>query len=263
VPTFNEYVNAAPSGKVISFPLEFPSFQLDIDKFATEAIRRKADVAVVVTPNNPTSMSIPKNDLIRLAEQLAANDCMLVIDESFLDFAEKPDELTMESEIERFPNTAVIKSMSKAYGICGIRIGYLLTANSEFAESFRRGVHIWNINGVAEEVLRLLPDFRHEFIESCRQVRIDRDRLYQRVRSIEGMRVCKPDANFLFFRLPDHVQSGHEITKRLFIEHNIYIKACVEKHQPESGRYLRIASRTEEDNCKLVEALIDVINSNI
>jgi len=68
VPSFNEYANAAPSGKVVEFPLEFPSFQLDIDKFAAVAIRVKADVAVVVTPNNPTSMLIPKPDLIRLAK---------------------------------------------------------------------------------------------------------------------------------------------------------------------------------------------------
>ena len=90
VPSFNEYANAAPSGKVDEFPLEFPSFQLDVDKFAAEAIRVKADVAVVVTPNNPTSMLIPKLDLIRLAKKLETHDCMLIIDESFIDFAAEP-----------------------------------------------------------------------------------------------------------------------------------------------------------------------------
>ena len=69
VPSFNEYVNAASSESVVEFPLEFPSFQLDVDKFATEAIRVKADVAIVVTPNNPTSMLVPKEDLIRLAKK--------------------------------------------------------------------------------------------------------------------------------------------------------------------------------------------------
>ena len=95
VPSFNEYANASPSGQVIEFPLEFPSFQIDVDKFAAEAIRVKADIAVVVTPNNPTSMLIPKPDLIRLAKKLEPHDCMLIIDESFLDFAEKsrPGEL--------------------------------------------------------------------------------------------------------------------------------------------------------------------------
>ena len=261
VPSFNEYANAAPSGQVVEFPLEFPSFQLDVDKFAAEAIRVKADVAVVVTPNNPTSMLVPKPDLIRLAKKLETHDCMLIIDESFLDFTESPDQISMEQKIENYPNVTIFKSMSKAYGICGLRIGYMLTANSKFAEAIRNGVHIWNINGFAEEFLRLLPDYKQEFIESCKQVRTDRDNLYKKLCGIEGMTVFKPDANFIFCRLPDYVQSAPEITKKLFIEHNIYIKDCVGKTQPDSDRYLRIASRTEAENCNLVAALANIIDS--
>ena len=260
VPSFNEYANAASSGEVIEFPLEFPSFQLDVDKFAAEASRVKADVAVVVTPNNPTSMLIPKPDLIRLAKELETHDCMLIIDESFINFAENHDQISLEQEIENYPNVAIFKSMSKAYGICGLRIGYMLTANSKFAEAVRNGVHIWNINGFAEEFLRLLPDYKHEFIESCKQVRTDRNSLYKKLCNIEGMTVFKPDANFIFCRLSDNAKSAPEITKKLFIEHNMYIKDCVGKTQPDSDRYLRIASRTEAENCKLVEALIDVMD---
>ncbi len=259
VPSFNEYANAAPAGQTVEFPLEFPSFRLDVDKFATEAIRVKADVAVVVTPNNPTSMLVTKPDLIRLVKKLETHDCMLIVDESFLDFAENPEQICLEQEIENYPNMAIFKSMSKAYGICGLRIGYMLSANSKFTEAVRNGIHIWNINGFAEEFLRLLPYYKHEFIESCKQVRWDRDSMYKNLCRIEGMTVFKPDANFIFCRLPDTVQSAPEIKKKLFIEHNMYIKDCVGKTQPDSDRYLRIASRTEVENCKLVEALIDVM----
>jgi len=260
VPSFNEYANAAPSGQVVEFPLEFPSFQLDVDKFAAEAFRVNVDVAVVVTPNNPTSMLIPKPDIIRLAKELETQDCMLIIDESFLDFAENPDQISLEQEIENYPNVAIFKSMSKAYGICGLRIGYMLTANSKFAGAVRNGVHIWNINGFAEAFLRLLPDYKQEFTESCKQVRTDRNSLYEKLCGIEGMTVFKPDANFIFCRMPDKVQSAPEITKKLFVEHNMYIKDCLGKTQPDSDRYVRIASRTEAENCRLVEALIDVMD---
>ena len=260
VPSFNEYANAAPSGQVVEFPLEFPSFQLDVDKFAAEAVRVKADVAVVVTPNNPTSILIPKPDLIRLAKLLETHDCMLIIDESFIDFVENSDQISLAQEIGNYPNMTIFKSMSKAYGICGLRIGYMLTENSQFAEAVRNGVHIWNINGFAEEFLRLLPDYKQEFIESCKQVRTDRDSLYKKLCGIEGMTVFKPDANFIFCRLPNYVQSAPEITKQLFIEHNMYIKDCVGKTQPDSDRYLRVASRTEAENCKLVAALIDIMD---
>ncbi len=261
VPSFNEYANAAPSGKVVEFPLEFPSFQLNVEKFAAEALRVKADVAVVVTPNNPTSMLVPKKDLIWLAKKLETHDCMLIIDESFLDFAAHPDQISLEPEIEKYPNMAIFKSMSKAYGICGLRIGYMLTANQEFADAVRNGVHIWNINGFAEEFLRLLPDYKQEFIASCAQVRTDRDSLYKKLAAIKGMTVFKPDANFLFCRIPDHVASAPEIVKKLFIQYNIYIKDCVGKTQPDSDRYLRIASRTERENSNLVAALVDVMKA--
>jgi len=259
VPSFNEYVNAAPDGQVVEFPLEFPSFQLDVDKFAAEAIKVGADMAVVVTPNNPTSIHVPKADLIRLSKKLEENNCMLIVDESFLDFTADKENISLEQEIEKYPNMAILKSMSKAYGICGLRIGYLLTANSEFASSVRNEIHIWNINGFAEEFLRILPNYQQEFEDSCKTVIKDRDIFYNQLCAIPEMKVFKPDANYIFCRLPDDALSGPEVTKRLFIEYNIYIKDSKGKTQPEADRYIRIASRTQEENSKLIDALLDVM----
>ncbi len=259
VPSFNEYVNAAPEGHVVEFPLEFPSFQLDIDKFAAEAIKVEADMAVVVTPNNPTSILVPKSDLIRLAQKLNEHNCMLIIDESFLDFAENKEQISLEQNIAEYPNMAILKSMSKAYGICGLRIGYMLTANLEFADAVRNEIHIWNINGFAEEFLRILPKYKQEFEDSCEKVKADRDIFYKKLGDIKGMTVFKPDANYIFCRLPDDALSGPEITKHLFIKHNIYIKDSAEKTQPDATRYIRIASRTNKENNKLIEALKDVM----
>jgi len=259
VPSFNEYVNAAPEGHVVEFPLEFPSFQLDVDKFAAEAIKVGADMAVVVTPNNPTSILVPKEDLIRLANKLKEHDVMLIVDESFLDFADNKEQITLERDIEKYPNMAILKSMSKAYGICGLRIGYLLTANIAFADIVKNGIHIWNINGFAEEFLRILPQYKQEFEDSCKKVITDRDVFYKMLSSIDGMTVFKPDANYIFCRLPDNALSGPEVTKQLFIQHNIYIKDSVGKTQPDADRYIRIASRTNDENIKLIDSLIDVM----
>lgn len=259
VPSFNEYANAAPAGHVVEFPLEPPSFQLDVDKFAAEAIRCKADLAVVVTPNNPTSLLVPKSDLIRLLKKLADHDCMLIVDESFIDFVKDREQETLESEIAQYPNLAIFKSMSKAYGICGLRIGYMLTSDSAFAAKVRQGVHIWNINGFAETFLMLAPKYREDFTISCNRVRADRDQCCQELRSIQGLTVFQPDANFIFCRLPDRAASGPEITRKLFIRHNIYIKHCQGKTLPEADRYIRIACRTQDENRNMVEALRNVI----
>jgi histidinol-phosphate/aromatic aminotransferase/cobyric acid decarboxylase-like protein/NDP-sugar pyrophosphorylase family protein len=259
VPSFNEYANAAPEGKVTSFALNPPLFELDVDEFAAEALRCKADVAVVVSPNNPTSLPVPKPDLVRLAKELASQDCILIVDESFIDFEEERDQFTMENELEEHENLAILKSMSKAYGICGLRLGYLLTANQDLAAAVRKEVPIWNVNGFAEAFLRLLPRYRREFEESCRKVRSDRDDLYQGLASIPGMMAYEPSANFVFCRLPDEAISGPEVARKLFIEHNIYTKHCAGKPLPEADRYLRIATRTKPENRKFVEALQSVI----
>lgn len=261
VPSFNEYANAAPKDAVAEFPLEFPSFRLDADKFSAEAHRINADIAVIVTPNNPTSMLVPKCDIIRLVKKLKEINCMLIVDESFIDFSETPKESSMENEIDNYTNLAIFKSMSKAYGICGLRIGYMLTANIKFAETVRKGTHIWNINGFAEEFLRLLPEYKNEFIQSCEKVRSDRDIMYNKIRNIKGMTVYKPDANYIYCRIPDSARSAPEIARDMFVNHNIYIKHCLGKTQPESDRYLRIACRTEEENGKLIKALIEVLES--
>ena len=261
VPSFNEYANATPEGKVVEFALDTPSFQLDVDKFAAEALHREADVAVVVTPNNPTSLLVPKADLIRLVTKLARHDCMLIVDESFLDFASDHDRETLEKDIEQYPNLAILKSMSKAYGICGLRIGYLLTANADFCSKVRAGLPIWNLNGLAETFLKVSPEYREEFESSCFRVRQDRDAFYKDLCSIEGLLVYKPDANYVFCRLPDHAPSGPDVARRLFVEHNMYIKNCCGKSMPESDRYLRIASRTSDENANIVAALRGIILS--
>lgn len=259
VPSFNEYTNAASEGTVVEFALDSPSFQLDIDKFAAEALHCEADIAVVVSPNNPTSLLVPKVGLIRLVKKLAEFDCMLIVDESFIDFASNSERETLERDIALYPNLAILKSMSKAYGICGLRIGYMLTDNSAFANKVRSGLHIWNLNGFAETFLKTAPEYREEFVSSCDQVREDRDLFYQNLSSIEGMTVYKPDANFIFCRLPDDAPSGPGVARELFVEYNMYIKHCEGKSMPESNRYLRIASRTQAENVNFVAALKNVL----
>jgi len=259
VPSFNEYANAAPAGTVVEFALTAPSFQLNVDEFSAQALRCKADVAVVVTPNNPTSLLVPKAELIRLTRKLAEYNCMLIVDESFIDFASNRDQETLERHIARYPNLAILKSMSKAYGICGLRIGYMLTDNGDFANKVRAGLHIWNLNGFAETFLKMAPEYRAEFESSCAQVRKDRDQFYRSLCSIENLIVYKPDANYIFCRLPDHAPSGPEVARKLFVENNIYIKHCEGKSMPESDRYVRIASRTPHENTKLVEVLTNLL----
>ena len=259
VPSFNEWVNAVPEEYVVESALEPPSFRLDVDRFVRDASDCGADIAVVVNPNNPTSLAVPKTEVIRLTEQLAERDILLIVDESFIDFTEDTRSGSMAPEIERYRNLAIIKSLSKCYGIGGLRLGYLLTDDNQFADAVREEIPIWNINGFAEMFLRLAARYRKEFARSCELARKDRDALYRGLGTIVGLTAYRPDANFVLCRLPDGAMSGPELTRRLFIEDNILVKHCAGKTMPEADRYVRIASRTEAENQALIEALRRII----
>jgi len=259
VPSFNEWINAAPEGAVIESALLPPFFQLDVDSFVKEATDSGADIAVVVNPNNPTSLAVPKVDLLSLVEQLARKDILLIIDESFIDFTKDPLIATMMPEIERYRNLVIVKSLGKCCGAGGLRLGYLLTANSQFAAAVREEISIWNINGFAEMFLRLAPRYWHQFVLSCRRVRMTCDELYRRLDAIPGLVVYRPDANFVLCRLPDNAMSGPELSRRLFIDYNILIKNCAGKTMSQADRYVRVASRTEAENELLVKAITDIL----
>jgi histidinol-phosphate/aromatic aminotransferase/cobyric acid decarboxylase-like protein len=231
-----------------------------VDSFVKEATDSGADIAVVINPNNPTSLAVPKEDLLSLVEQLAENDILLIIDESFIDFTRDPLVATMVPEIERYRNLVIVKSLSKCCGAGGLRLGYLLTANSQFAAAVREEISIWNINSFAEMFLRLAPHYWHQFVSSCRRVRMACDELYRRLDAVPGLVVYRPDANFVLCRLPDNAMSGPELSRGLFTDYNILIKNCAGKTMPQADRYVRIASRTEIENKLLVKAITNILN---
>ena len=255
VPSFNEYEDAARAGTFVPFELPSPTFELDVDAFAQRVLATEARLAIVVTPNNPTSLAVPRADILRLAAKLESAECMLVVDESFIDFADDYQELSVEGWVDSVPNLAVLKSLSKSFGIGGLRLGYLLTANDGFANAVRAELHIWNINGFAEAFLRQAPRWRKAFRQSCALVRDHCDELYEGLNEIPGMTAYRPQANFVLCRLPAPGPSGPVIAKRLFVEHNIFVKHCTGKHMSDADRYLRIASRTAAENHMLVEAM--------
>jgi histidinol-phosphate/aromatic aminotransferase/cobyric acid decarboxylase-like protein/NDP-sugar pyrophosphorylase family protein len=273
-PSFNEYESVIPAAGLNRFPLTPGTFELDVDAFADSAIRWRSDTAILVTPNNPTSLSVSREDILRLASRLEPHNCRLIVDESFIEFAgptgptSRNDTASglsagsVEDVIEDYQNLVVIKSLSKVFGIAGLRIGYLLSADRALIKAVRTALPIWNINGLAEEFLRTVGRYRVEFDSSCNLTKSAAVELYEDLRALPGIDPIEPDANFILAKLTDPLASAPEIARRLYIEHNILIKDCAGKSMPEAARYLRIASRTPEENRVLVESLAIVLQSS-
>ncbi|HJM89082.1 MAG TPA: aminotransferase class I/II-fold pyridoxal phosphate-dependent enzyme [Dehalococcoidia bacterium] len=254
-PSFNEYEEVIDPAGLNRFTLDPVTFELDIDAFAESAIEWNSDTAVVVTPNNPTAVSVTRDDVLRLARRLEPAGCRLIVDESFIEFSRVGVPGSVEEMVEEVPNLVIIKSMSKVFGIAGLRIGYLLSADREFINAVRGTLPIWNINGLAEEFLRTVGRYRSEFAASCDLTREACSELYADLLALPGVDPIEPDANFILCKLTGSPLSGPEFARRLYVEHNILIKDCAAKSMPEADRYLRIASRTSAENRQLVQAL--------
>ena len=254
VPSFNEYENVLQPELLNRFYLDQTSFDLDAEAFAASAIRSQSKMAIVVTPNNPTSLSVPKEDLLYLAAKLRAHNCILVVDESFVEFSCSGLDQSVQPDLAEYENLVLMKSMSKVFGIAGLRLGYALSSDSRVTEQFRREIPIWNINGLAEAFLRSIGDFKQEFFDSCERVKADRDELYHLLMATPGIEPYKPDANFVFAKINHEALTGPDLVKRLFVEQNILVKDCAGKSMKDADRFVRIASRTPSENKRLVEA---------
>ncbi len=257
VPGFNEYENATGAANLVKVELKAPGFEFDADAFIAKMKQGRAHMAVVVSPNNPTSLAVPREKLLKLLSALEAYGALMILDESFTEFTDNPDNYSLMDQVPKRRNLVIVKSLSKVYGIAGLRLGYLYSDNASIVNTTRRALPIWNINGFAESFLRLLPRYRAEFAKSCKQVREDTVALYEMLAAIPGGHALAPQANFVFWRLPDSITSD-ALVSRLFAEHHMLIKDCSEKTMREGEHYVRIASRTPEENRRLVAAIRDI-----
>jgi histidinol-phosphate/aromatic aminotransferase/cobyric acid decarboxylase-like protein len=263
VPSFNEYENVLTVDQLNRFPLDPETFELDVDAFADSAIDSGSNFAVVVSPNNPTALSVKRADLLRLAGRLADHNCRLIVDESFLEFSRAGSAGSIESAVAAFPNLVVMKSMSKVFGIAGLRIGYLLSADGEFAAGIRGQLPIWNLNGLAEAFLRSIGQHRTQFEVSCHLVQTAARDLFEQLREVPGLQPLEPDANFVFCKITTPGMTARELARRLYVGHGILIKDCASKSMPHADRFLRIASRTPEENRRLVDALAPLVRHEL
>lgn len=260
VPAFNEYENnrRATGAEVVLFHLtEERGFRLDVERFVEATRTAGVSSAVVTTPNNPTGGVLSRDELAYLWAETRHLD-LLLLDESFTNFAdvETPRAASSLAALEEHPHVAVLSSMSKDYGIPGLRLGYVASSQPELVTRLARTGPIWNINTMAEIFLERLPAMEAEFERS-------RVRVIEAVRDLgRGLGACSflhpaaTTANFVFARVSEPFDSTG-LVEILFEDHGIFLNDCSNKANLDR-RYVRIASRSEEDNATLLRCLSEL-----
>ncbi|MFC8097490.1 pyridoxal phosphate-dependent aminotransferase [Streptomyces sp. NPDC057363] len=258
VPTFGRWTDQPmETGKRVDmFPLqEAGGFALDLARYA-EFVRARGSRAVVVcNPNNPDGGYLHKQALVRFLDAMADRD-LVVIDESFLEFADAEAEPSVVEEAMLRPNVVVLRSLGKNFGLHGIRFGYLV-AGPALAGRVRSMLPKWNLNSLAEHVVFMLRDHGAEYARSLHQVRRDRLEMAGLLSALPGLTVYPSQGNFLFVRLPVGAE-GTVVRDRMLTEHRVLVRECGNKIGS-SSRFLRLVVRPRADVRRLVSGLEQVL----
>ena len=245
-PTFGEYARVFKARDTYGD-------RVGVDVKEVERKFGQCDIGVFVNPNNPTGTTLPTRWLIGLADRHPGK--LLVVDESFIEFSGEP---SIIEELESSPrtNVLVIKSMSKSYGVPGLRLGFVYTCDGAMLGELARQVPIWNLNSVAEFFLEILLKHKTALAKSFALTARDRKEFGEELETLELFdRIFPSGGNFILARARNDRSSKRSLVEHLLVNDSIYLKEVSGKFGAAGHRYYRIAVRLPEENQKLVTAI--------
>ncbi|NLC93060.1 MAG: aminotransferase class I/II-fold pyridoxal phosphate-dependent enzyme [Treponema sp.] len=257
-PTFNEYPERFAGAKTVPVSVD-KNFSYSVDDILSTVKSANANYVLLINPDNPSGHFFSKDDVLRLCKELSSLSATLIFDESFIDFADSPKRYTLIDEkiLDENKNLLVIKSISKSYGVPGLRLGVLASSNNSFVSIIKKTNAIWNINSFAEYFLQIYDKYKKLYISACDSIVEERNRFIFELNKFKELEVFPSEANYLMCRLTGKV-SATELTETLLSKYNIFIKDLSSKKCFENGMYIRIAVRDKADDDMLVKALGEI-----
>lgn len=257
IPTFYEYIRCFSNCEFIYTYSKDHEYGFDVEKILSTINTQSIDQLFLISPDNPTGAMICKEDMMNILDACAQNGVLAIIDESFIDFADSLYRYTLldNQVLEKYNNLVVVKSISKSYGVAGLRLGVLATANQNLYMQLKKKLSIWNINSFGEYFMQIYPLFEKDYWQACDRIAEERNQLLQRLREIPYMKKVYPSqANYILCELDEKTQAL-DLTVYLLDECQIFIKDLTGKEGFDSERYIRLAVRNKEDNELLIKAL--------
>ena len=256
-PTFEEYPNRFDKSLQVTYTPQNEDYRYTADDLMKYFGDKDIKTLMLINPDNPSGNFIPKDDVLRLAAWCEQRNIRLVVDESFVDFSVdyKNNSLLSDRILEAYPHMAVMKSISKSFGVPGLRLGILCSADKELIACIKKEVSIWNLNSFAEFFMQIYNKHEKDYLKACDKFLAERDDFEKGLRTIPYLRVMPTQANyFLCEVLPPY--TAKEIVINALRQHNILTRDCSLKPGLDPNKqYMRIAVRNHGDNNRLVEAL--------
>lgn len=254
-PTFEEYGHRYREEDIIAYwpnNDEFKYSAQDImDFFGDKDIQN----LVLINPDNPSGNYIEKKDVLKLIEWTEQKGIKFLVDESFVDFADELDSsIIVQNILDSHKNLYVIKSISKSYGVPGLRLGVLASGDTETIARLKKDVAIWNINSFAEFYMQIEEKYKKDYVAALVRFREERARYIGELSKIPGLRVIPSQANYVMAEVITGM-NAKELNRRLIVNHNLLIKNLVAKIHQDGRQYIRLAVKTTEEDNKIIAAL--------
>ena len=259
-PTFEEYPHRLQKEDIVAFFPENDNLSYTADDLMDYFDEKEISSLLLINPDNPSGNFIPMEGLEKLIEWSRKKCIRLVVDESFVDFSEDflNNTLLRNEILSSSPHLVVMKSISKSYGVPGLRLGVLASSDVELIRCIKKDVSIWNINSFAEFYMQIFGKYESEYKAACRKFIIERNRFERLLSEIPNMQLLPTQANFFCLQLTGRYTSA-ELTKLLLARYNIMVKDCDSKTGLKGRNFIRISVRNEEDNNRLIAALKELM----
>ena len=254
-PTFQEYPNRKAQTDVVPYFVTNDEFRYTAKDLMDFYEDKDIEVLTLINPDNPSGNYIRREDVLKLSEWCEKKNIRFVVDESFVDFVDEEETTTLlDAEIlKENPNLIVVKSISKSYGVPGLRLGVLASSDEELIAEMKKDVAIWNINSFAEFYLQIYEKYAKDYVKAIEKFKQTRAAYIKDLQALSGLRVLPTQANYVLCEITCGVTS-RKLAEDL-LEENILIKDLSTKKGFDGKNYIRLAVRDEKDNAILVEAL--------
>ena len=255
-PTFEEYPNRAITERIVKYVPGNADFAYTAQDIKTYFADKAISTLLLINPDNPSGNFIPTTDLLPLIEWAHKQGITMIVDESFVDFTDDfaNNSLLHNHILEAHSNLVVVKSISKSYGVPGLRLGVLASGDKTLIACMKKEVAIWNINSFAEFYMQIFGKYEKDYTVACHKFIKERNIFFEELQAVPYLRVIPSQANYFLCEVTDRY-TATELTQLLLKRYNILIKDCGTKAAFAGKQYIRIAIRDRADNAYFVEAL--------
>lgn len=246
-PTFCEYEVASQKvgAEVTLVPLN--NFDLDTDKIIEKA--RGANAVFLCNPNNPTGMLATKQ-IMKIIENIDSSTKIL-LDECFIELADNPEANTMIDQISEFDNLVILRSLTKSFGLAGLRVGYSV-CNPTLAKRLSTNKIPWNVNSLAQVAGVAALRERRCLSKARALIKKERRFLHDNIEKLESFHPIRSDSNFFLVHLQG--RNSTQFRDRLLKKSGVLVRDC-STFTGMGAQYIRIAIKKHSENILLLKAL--------